>query len=115
MATGTLKIDSRYSGTVERSFQCIFVGKATNGRTGYYGSVCLPYDVSNGTLTLSDFIVYVAWYSDGASHTLDLDNATLTSGIDVMGNVIWITIPANNISSANSICVLRLQFHYRVS
>jgi len=91
------------------NFQQVFVGKGTNAKDGYFGNIILDKPVHSGTTVKlkADFTQYGTWYSDNASHTLD-NTADITAAT-VNGNTVWFTIPASNVTTANSIAWIRLQ------
>lgn len=84
-----------------------FIGKATVALDGYFGSIYLPRPVSSSSLTatLSSLSQYGEYYSDGASHSIDL---TAIDRIELIRNVMWFRIPATNITNANSFAWIRL-------
>lgn len=99
---------SKYNAGSSCSFQQVFVGKATNAKDGYYGSIVLDKKVASGvTVTLrAGFTNYGTWYSDGASHTITTSNAIVSD--QVLGNTVFFRIPASNISSASTLAWIRL-------
>lgn len=111
----TITRDTHYATSEYKTVEVVFVGRANNARTAFYGSVCLPDDVSNGTFEWTDMIEWGSWYSDGASHTLDFSGVTNPASMVNTDNIVWFFIPATNISSASTICWLRLHFSYRVT
>lgn len=89
-------------------FQTVFVGKATNALTGYFGCVALDKPVASGvTVTLqAGFTEYGRWFSDGGSHALDGSSAVVASQINK--NNVWFIIPASGITNANTLAWIRL-------
>lgn len=93
-----------YAGEQIRSYDT-FVGKGTQGQDGYYGCVVLPKTVPAGaSVTIDSISQFGTWFSDGQSHTVDLDN------IDTIAperNLLWFKIPATNVQT-NSIMWCRI-------
>lgn len=83
------------------SLETVFMGKSLNDMTGYYGSIVLPYKVYSEHFSITLNNTFGTWTSDGKSHSLDLANARLSIG--TFQNIIWVTIPATNISTNNII------------
>lgn len=116
MAKRTIERDSRYATSEWTHIETVFFGKGTNAKDAYYGSITLPHDVSNGTFEFEVTAQYGNWFSDGASHTVDLANAYLVTGFgQPFYNIIWIAIPTTNISLSSSVCWMRLHIRYRVT
>ena len=90
-------------------FQTVFVGKATNALTGYFGCVTLDKSVASGvTATLqAGFRNYGVWFSDGESRAIDGSYAVVASQINK--NNVWFIIPATNITNSNTLAWIRLE------
>ena len=99
---------SPYKAGESVSFQQVFVGKATNAKDGFFGSIILDRPVGTGVTAKlkSGFVNYGNWYSDGASHTFN--NSSDVTSAQQSNNAVWFNLPATGITSANAIAWLRL-------
>lgn len=114
-ATNALNSNSTYNAGSSIKIQQVFVGKSTNAKDGYFGSIILDKPVASGTTVKlkAGFEQYGAWYSDGASHIVN-GSADITA-MQVNRHTIWFSIPVSNITATNSIAWIRLDGTIEIS
>lgn len=111
MATSIIKADAAYRTGTSIGTQDCSIFRTMAAKDGFYGIIHFNKDFTGKTVSVASAATYGTWYSDGKSHTLDLENVTV---LEVHEMNVLIKIPADNITS-DGIAFIRMQITLSVS